>query len=278
MSDSETGDSETGTSDAQTKTEQLLREVFRPVFSRNSKRERPLHGKEAASDADFTPRCLRKTLVEDLASAIVEQQLLVQQSVTVSDADWTLYASYLSPTLLHKCKPPLQKSNIHSHPCRFEFPSKPSSSHADSVVDTSSFAPPAAALSTTAFPSASFLPVSFFPPSAAGNNAPQWPSYPICLSGGLPLDASLPELPRAQSSVVSQSPVAAAVPRLYHTKSDVVSCLCISCAGMKAKPICTPCLVCGASIVYSVCLKLKHSAQSPVPSMCFKCNCAFLSP
>jgi hypothetical protein len=138
MSDSETGDSETGPSDAQTKTEQLLREVFRPVFSRNStasKRERPLHGykfrkeaKKAASDGDldeFTPRCLRKTLVDDLASGIVEQQLLVQQSVTVSDADWTLYASYLSPTLLHKCKPPLHPNTCTKSAkptCRFELP------------------------------------------------------------------------------------------------------------------------------------------------------------
>jgi hypothetical protein len=56
------------------------------------------------------------------------------------------------------------------------------------------------------------------------------------------------------------------------------TCLCIACAGMKAKPIRTPCLVCGASIPYSVCLKLKNAAQAPVPSMCFKCNCAFLSP
>ena len=63
-----------------------------------------------------------------------------------------------------------------------------------------------------------------------------------------------------------------------HIMIRAPSCLCIACAGMKAKPRCTPCLVCGASIVYSVCLKLKHSAQSPVPSMCFKCNCAFLSP
>ena len=64
MSDCETGGSETGPSDAQTKTELLLREVFRPVFSRNStalKRERPPHdynfrkeAKEAASDGDHS--------------------------------------------------------------------------------------------------------------------------------------------------------------------------------------------------------------------------------
>jgi hypothetical protein len=207
----------------------------------------------------ITPRCLMR-------HCIAEQKTLIQESCG-NNVDWNLMASFLSPA-----KPPLHpstKSNIHSRPCRFGFPS-----------NTSSFAPPAAALSTTAFPSAWFLPASVFPPSAAGNTVPQrqqWPSYPICLSGGLPLDASLPELPRAQFSVVSQSPVAAAVPHLYHTKSDVVSCLCISCAGMKAKPICTPCLVYGASMPYSVCLKLKNSVQSPVPSMCFKCNCAFLS-
>jgi hypothetical protein len=39
------------------------------------------------------------------------------------------------------------------------------------------------------------------------------------------------------------------------SKSDGVPCLCISCAGLKAKPICTPCLVCGALIPYSVCIK-----------------------
>ena len=194
MSDSETGDSETGPFDAHHKTEQLLREVFRPVLSRQStapKRERALHGynfrkeaKEAASDGDldeFTPRC-------SMNKCIAEQKTLVQESCgAVTDADWKLMASFLSPA-----KPPLHpstKSNIHSRPCRFRVPTK---------IDVVPYVP-----------------------------AP---------------------------------------------------CLCISCAGMKAKPICTPCLVCGASIVYSVCLKLKHSAQSPVPSMCFKCNCAFLSP
>ncbi len=39
------------------------------------------------------------------------------------------------------------------------------------------------------------------------------------------------------------------------SKSVGVPCLCISCAGLKAKPMCTPCLVCGALIPYSVCIK-----------------------
>jgi hypothetical protein len=50
------------------------------------------------------------------------------------------------------------------------------------------------------------------------------------------------------------------------------TCLCIACAGMKAKPIVTPCIVCGASISYSVCLKA--GVHSPVPKMCFAC-CTF---
>jgi hypothetical protein len=197
MSDSETGDSDTGSFDAHQKTEQLLREVFRPVLSRQSESTAPmrerlsLHGynfrkeaKETASDGhldEFTPRCL-------MNKCITEQKTLVQDAIgNVTDADWKLMASFLSPA-----KPPLHpstKSNTHSRPCRFTFPSK---------IDV--------------------------------------------------------------------------VPNV------IAPCLCISCAGMKAKPRCTPCLVCGASIVYSVCLKLKRSAQSPVPSMCFKCKCAFLSP
>ena len=62
-----------------------------------------------------------------------------------------------------------------------------------------------------------------------------------------------------------------------HIMIPCESCLCIACAGMKAKAKCTPCLVCGESIPYSVCLKVNNSAHSPVPTMCFKCNCAFLA-
>ena len=89
---------------------------------------------------EFTPRCLMR-------QCIAEQKTLVQEACgNVTDADWNLMASFLSPAKppLHPCK----KSNIHSRPCRFGLP-----------------------------------------PSAAGNTAPQrqqWPSYPICLSGGLP--------------------------------------------------------------------------------------------
>jgi hypothetical protein len=109
--------------------------------------------------ADFTPRCLMKQCIAD-------QQALVQDGVNVTDADWNLMVSFLSPA-----KPPLHpctKSNINSRPCRFEFPSKSN-----------------------------------------------------------------------------------------------VTCLCISCAGLKAKPICTPCLVCGALIPYSVC-KLKSAGDKPL--------------
>ena len=59
--------------------------------------------------------------------------------------------------------------------------------------------------------------------------------------------------------------------------NHMIPCLCIACAGMKAKPRCTACLVCGESIPYSVCLKVNNGAHSPVPTMCFKCNCAFLA-
>ena len=117
---------------------------------------------------EFTPRCVMK-------QCIAEQKTLVQEAcVNVTDADWNLMASFLSPA-----KPPLHP-NIFSRPCRFEFPSK-----------------------------------------------------------------------------------------------REVTCVCISCAGLKAKPKCTPCLVCGGLIPYSVCLK-GSGAQSPVPSICFKCKCAFL--
>ena len=130
--------------------EQLVREVFEPVRTRQLKRDRPLSGynfsppstpngnhtllerararatEEAecsqednqTDDAAFTPRCV-------MQRTFTEQQLLVQQSVTVSDADWTLYASYLSPTLLHKCKPPLHPNTCMKSAkptCRFELP------------------------------------------------------------------------------------------------------------------------------------------------------------
>jgi hypothetical protein len=217
MSDS---DNETGPFDAHHKREQLHREVFQPMLSvlqKTSqthlpipKRQRNLYGynfsppstpngnhtiaeREAARKAariaiaaendystEFTPRCLMK-------QCIAEQKTLVQACVNVTDADWNLMASFLSPA-----KPPLHpstKSNIHPRPCRIVFP----------------------------------------------------------------------------------------------------TCLCISCAGLKAKATCTPCLVCGALIPYSVCLKssgamscpyhcLTNSclgAQSPLPTMCFKCSCAF---
>ena len=55
--------------------------------------------------------------------------------------------------------------------------------------------------------------------------------------------------------------------------NHMIPCLCIVCAGMKAKPRCTACLVCGESIPYSVCLKVNNGAHSHVPKMCFKCNC-----
>lgn len=58
------------------------------------------------------------------------------------------------------------------------------------------------------------------------------------------------------------------------------TCLCIACAGMKAMPLSTPCLVCGASIPYSVCVKRKgfwFSSPQPVPRMCFKCSAMFTS-
>jgi hypothetical protein len=59
------------------------------------------------------------------------------------------------------------------------------------------------------------------------------------------------------------------------SKSPCVhSCRCIACAGVKAEPNSSPCLVCGSLIPYSVCMK-KTNAQSPVPTMCFACRCAF---
>ena len=169
--------------DAHHKREQLHREVFHP------KRQRNLYGynfsppstpngnhtiaeREAARKAariaiaaenddytEFTPRCLMR-------QCIAEQKTLVQACVNVTDADWNMMASFLSPA-----KPPLHpstKSNIHSRSTRFEW---------------------------------------------------------------------LNEVP----------------------------CLCISCAGLKAKPTCTPCLVCGALIPYSVCLK-SSCDQHPVPT------------
>jgi hypothetical protein len=194
-------DNETGPFDAHHKREQLHREVFQPMLSVLQKthlpipkRQRNLYGYNfsppstpngnhtiaereesrkaariaiaAENDdcADFTPRCLMKQCIAD-------QQALVQDGINVTDAEWNMMVSFLSPA-----KPPLHP-NIQSRPCRFEFPSK-----------------------------------------------------------------------------------------------REVTCVGISCAGLKAKPKCTPCLVCGG---LSVCLK-GSGAQSPVPSMCFKCTCAFL--
>ena len=191
-------DNETGPFDAHHKREQLHREVFQPMLSVLQKthfpipkRQRNLYGynfsppstpngnhtiaeREAARKAariaiaaenddytEFTPRCLMR-------QCIAEQKTLVQACVNVTDADWNMMASFLSPA-----KPPLHpstKSNIHSRSCRFEFPSK-----------------------------------------------------------------------------------------------GEVPCLCISCAGLKAKPTCTPCLVCGALIPYSVCLK-SSGDQHSVPT------------
>ena len=112
------------------KSKQLIREVFAPM--RNGNRDRPLYGYNFSPPSTPNGNHLivdreskRKKLEEDFASAIVEQQCLVQQSVTVSDADWTLYASYLSPTLLHKCKPPLHPNTCMKSAkpaCRFEIP------------------------------------------------------------------------------------------------------------------------------------------------------------
>jgi hypothetical protein len=179
--------------DAHHKREQLHREVFQPKRQRNlygynfsppstpngnhtiaereetRKAARIAIAAENDDCADFTPRCLMKQCISD-------QQALVQDGVNVTDAEWNMMVSFLSPA-----KPPLHpstKSNIHSRSTRFEW-------------------------------------------------------------------------------------------------LNEVTCVCISCAGLKAKPKCTPCLVCGGLIPYSVCLK-GSGAQSPVPSMCFKCTCAFL--
>ena len=113
----------------------------------------------------------------------------------LTDADWNLMASFLSPAKdpLHPCK----KSNTHSRSCRF----------------------------------------------------------------------GLPELPhRAQSSVVSQSPIPSA---------PKCRCLCIACVGpSNAKPNTTPCLVCGGTILFSICQNKTSTSASPSSAlvMCFNCK------
>jgi hypothetical protein len=183
------------------KSEQLVREVFEPVRTRHLKRDRPLYGynfsppstpngnhtmleqaqlqtdeaecvqKDDQTDDDvssaFTPRCV-------MQRTFTEQKLLLHKSLEVTDSDWLVLASYLSPCR----KPPLQ-----------------------------------------------------------------------------PVDLSL---------------------TIPHTKPSKPLCRCIACAGVKAQPSSTPCLVCGALIPYSVCMK-PTNAQSPLPTMCFKCRCAFQS-
>ncbi len=66
------------------KSKQLLREVFAPM--RNGNRDRPLYGYNFSPPSTPNDNHLivdreskRKQLEEDFASAIVEQQLLVQQ-------------------------------------------------------------------------------------------------------------------------------------------------------------------------------------------------------
>ena len=124
--------------------EQLVREVFQPVRTRQLKRDRPLFGynfsppstpngnhtllertqlqneeaDDQTDDAAFTPRCV-------MQRTFTEQKLLLHKSVEVTDSDWHLLASYLSPTLLHKCKPPLHPNACMESAkpaCRFEIP------------------------------------------------------------------------------------------------------------------------------------------------------------
>ena len=52
-------------------------------------------------------------------------------------------------------------------------------------------------------------------------------------------------------------------------------CLCITCAGFKAKPKITPCIVCGALIPYSICDKKQPTAT--LPTLCFECKCMFVN-
>ena len=52
------------------------------------------------------------------------------------------------------------------------------------------------------------------------------------------------------------------------------ACMCIQCAGLAAKPMTAPCLVCGALIPYSRC-ELTLSTRTAPPSMCFECKCTF---
>jgi hypothetical protein len=116
------------------KSKQLQREVFSPM-RHNQKRDqgvRPLYGYNFRPQSTPNGNHLivdreskRKKIEVEFASTIVEQQMLLQQSVIVSDADWRLLASYLSPKLLHKCKPPLHPNTcmkISKLACPFEIP------------------------------------------------------------------------------------------------------------------------------------------------------------
>jgi hypothetical protein len=194
--------------DVDTKGEQLVRAVFAPMRSQ-LKRDRPLYGynfsppstpngnhtileraqlrAECIQEDDhtnepypddvstFTPRCWMQRTIAD-------KKMLIHKSLEVTDSDWLLLASYLSP------------------PCR---------------------------------------------------------KSPL-----IPDDFPLHTMPHLAVNMKS-------------SKSPCVhSCRCIACAGVKAEPNRTPCLVCGSFIPYSVCMK-KTNAQSPLPTMCFACRCAF---
>ena len=120
----------------------IVREVFEPVRTRQLKRDRPLFGynfsppstpngnhtlleraqteeaDDQTDDAAFTPRCVMQRTFK-------EQKLLLHKSLEVTDSDWHLLASYLSPTLLHTCKPPLHPNTCMKSAtpaCRFEIP------------------------------------------------------------------------------------------------------------------------------------------------------------
>jgi hypothetical protein len=50
-------------------------------------------------------------------------------------------------------------------------------------------------------------------------------------------------------------------------------CLCIECVGpSNAKPSTTPCLVCGATILFSICQNKTSASPSTAPVMCFNCK------
>jgi hypothetical protein len=100
------------------------------------------------------------------------------------------------------------------------------------------------------------LMASFLSPVPA--KPPSHPSTKICLKSNIhsrPFRFGIPSAPKCR-------------------------CLCIACVGLShAKPDTSPCLVCGATILFSICQNKTSTSASPssAPVMCFNCKVFMLA-